>query len=141
MSVPPIDSLLPHAGLALYLTRIVESDESQIVCEAAIDPESPFRDRAADTFPAFLGLEMGAQAAAAHEGVLRASSGDEAEPTGGFVVRIRRATFARPALAAGTSYRASARLLEAAPPLRTYAVRLEAEGEVLVEGEVSTFAG
>jgi predicted hotdog family 3-hydroxylacyl-ACP dehydratase len=134
--------VLPHRGVSLYVRRVLDSDESSITCRAAVDPASPFRRAtpSGDVVPAWLGLEMGAQAAAAHESVTKRRAGGEARPTGVFVVRCRAATFERPWFDADAELVVTARLTEAAPPLRTYHVRVEAGGAAVAEGRVSTFA-
>jgi predicted hotdog family 3-hydroxylacyl-ACP dehydratase len=142
--MPSLDPsvVLPHRDDALYVRRVVAADAESITCEASVSRTSPYRSAlpGGDVVPSFLALEMGAQAAAAHEGVVRHLAGEEARATAGFVVRCRAATFDDVHLPADATFTVTARLLEAAPPLRTYRVRVELGGALRVEGDVSTFA-
>ena len=137
---PPI--LLPQEAEARYIHECVRSDDDSLECIAFIPPGNPFR---AETsvgclVPAFLALELGAQAAATHEGVIRSKAGGEASAVGGYVVRCRQASFELPQLPADAPFRVKATCVEAAPPLRTYRVEIGLDKRVLVEGLVSTFA-
>jgi len=137
---PPI--LLPQEAEARYIHECTSSDADGLRCLAFVPPANPFRT---DTelgcmIPAFLALEMGAQAAATHEGVMRAVQGAEAEAVGGYVVRCRQAKFETTLLPADALFRVSATCVEAAPPLRTYKITVGLDQRVLVEGLVSTFA-
>ncbi len=134
--------LLPQEDEARYVHECVSSDESGLDCLARIPDGNPFRTEGqhGTEIPAFLALELGAQAAAAHEGVMRAASGAEATAVGGYVVRCRQAVFHRTALPADAVFRVRATCDEAAPPLRTYKISVGLDQTALVEGFVSTFA-
>jgi len=139
-SGPPI--LLPQEAEARYIHECLRSDEDSLECLAFVPGNNPFRTESAHgcVIPAFLALEMGAQAAATHEGVMRSAEGGEASAVGGYVVRCRQASFELPQLPADAAFRVMARCMEAAPPLRTYRVEIALEEQVVVRGLVSTFA-
>lgn len=140
-SGPPI--LLPQADEARYIHECLSSDDSGLECAAFVPAGNPFRTetRQGSMIPSFLALELGAQAAATHEGVLRAAGDGEAEAVGGYVVRCRQAAFETTLLPADARFEVAAKLLEAAPPLRTYEVAVGLGERTLVRGLVSTFAG
>ena len=75
MAMPPIESLLPHAGRMRLIDRVVWFDEHRVVCESdshrAVDHPLAF-DQA---LPIACGLEYGAQAMAIHGSLLASSSG------------------------------------------------------------------
>ena len=130
---------LPHQGPALLITEVLSSSDAGSTCLGQVPADSPFvRD---GRFPAFLALEMGAQAAAAGEAHHRAAADPGGAPLAGFIVRFTRASFSSPSLPIAATYRITTGLLQAAPPLRTWSCRVEDDGEVVAEAEISTFAG
>lgn len=84
--------------------------------------------------PAFLGIELGAQAAAALSHG-QPSSGNSAG--GGLLVRIREAVFLQPDLPAGMTLQVSAELEAAAPPLAIYRIRVSVGGVEAVRATIS----
>jgi 3-hydroxyacyl-[acyl-carrier-protein] dehydratase len=126
---PTPEALLPHAPPALLLRAVSEAGDGHIAAVAEVSPHHPLV--AQGRFPAFLALEAAAQAAAALEALGRR------EPPGpriGYLVGIRDARFAVPALPAGCPFRVAARLTGGAFPLSIYSVSAEA-----ATGTLSTF--
>ena len=133
---PAIESLLPHRGPALLVESVAEVGANAIECWGRVPPESPF---AADgKAPAFLGLEMGAQAAAVLEALQRLQEG-ASRPRVGYLVGIRDARFAGE-LPVGHRLRVLARAAGGAPPLALYEVSVREDGVEFARGLLSTYA-
>ncbi len=133
---PSIETLLPHRAPALLIVACTESGEG-LRCTGRIASASPFA--ANDAAPAFLGLELGAQAAAVLEGRARAGAGEP--PVGmGFLVGVRSVRFHRARLPVETDLAVEVEPVEAAPPLRTYRITVAHRGVPCVEGLVSTWS-
>ena len=130
---------LPQRPPALLVTEVLAADPEGSRCLARIPADSPFVEQG--RAPAYLALEMGAQAAAAGEARQRAAESGGGEAQGGYVVRITRAVFHVTSLDATGEFELHTSLRQAAPPLRTWSCHILQGGELLVEGEVSTFAG
>jgi predicted hotdog family 3-hydroxylacyl-ACP dehydratase len=125
----------------LLVTEVLEQSAEASICLASVPADSPFARGA--SFPAFLALEMGAQAAAAAELLARAGEGRSAvEPRAGYVVGADRTELARARLPLDDEYEVRTRLLRAAPPLRVWQIEVlrARAGERLATAEVSTFA-
>lgn len=88
--------LIPHGAGMCLLDEITYWDAERIVCHTAShrDPTNPLRDGGG--LPAFCALEYGAQAMAAHGGLLARSQGVSAPP--GWLVSVREARFLAPRL-------------------------------------------
>ncbi len=72
--------------------------------------------------PSFLGLELGAQAAAAMDALVRSRDASDREPSVGYLVRVREASFLVPHLPVDTTLRVTARLEGAALPLALHRI-------------------
>lgn len=130
-SPPPasLPLLIPHAPPALLIRSVLEASSEGASSIAVIPEDSPFVE--AGRAPAFVGLEAGAQTAAALEALGREGAG----PRIGYVVAIRNARFHTPWLPAGRPLPVTVKPAGSAPPLSIYEVRV---GEV-VTGLVSTY--
>src|SRR4249919_2252822 len=67
-----VEALLPHTGTARLLTDVVRAEPRFIVATGRIPAAHPLA--VGNLAPCFLGLEMGAQAAAALEALLQSAS-------------------------------------------------------------------
>jgi len=132
---PPPGDLVPHAPPALLVQSLVEVSATGATAIAMIPEDSPFVE--GGRAPAFVGLEAGAQTAAALEALDRRER-VEAGPRIGYVVGIRNARFADPWLPAGQALPITVKPAGSAPPLTIYEVRLGGEPELLF-GLVSTY--
>ncbi|HWM94276.1 MAG TPA: hypothetical protein VN493_26205 [Thermoanaerobaculia bacterium] len=121
--------LIPHAPPALLIQTLLETSSEGASSIAVIPEDNPFVE--AGRAPAFVGLEAGAQTAAALEALGR----EEGGPRIGYVVAIRNARFRTPWLPAGQPLPVTVRPVGSAPPLSIYEVKV---GE-LVTGLVSTY--
>lgn len=137
-SLPSQPIALPHAPPALLVTGVLAASPERVVCRAEIPLDHPLVS--GETAPAYLGLEAGAQAAAAWGALgALAAEGAEESPRIGYVVAIRNARFHVPGLTAGRPFRVEVRPAGSVPPLSIYEVSVETGGEELLAGTVSTY--
>lgn len=90
--------------------------------------------------PNFLALELGAQAAAVLEALLRQQGAAGGGPRIGYLVRVREATFATGVLPVGSPLSVTATLEGAAPPLAMYKITVADGDETLASALVSTYS-
>jgi predicted hotdog family 3-hydroxylacyl-ACP dehydratase len=144
-SFPDIRDLLPHRGPAVLLGRVLSHDPKQTVCAVDAGAGASFRDDDGG-MPAYVALEMMAQAVAAHGGLLewsrRSASGDEAvvrRP--GFFVGTRRLVFSTDRFAPGQSLDVSAVHLRGASGLLAFdcSVTDAATGAAMVSGVLTVY--
>jgi 3-hydroxymyristoyl/3-hydroxydecanoyl-(acyl carrier protein) dehydratase len=129
---------LPHRPPLLLIERVLEAQAESSAAAARVPDRCPFV--ADGHYPAYLALEFGAQAAAAAEALQRSRSEPGATHRAGYVVGFARARFAATHWPVAAPVLVRARLLRAAPPLRSWQVEAELGGEVAARGEVSTWA-
>lgn len=124
---------LPQSGPARLIVEVLDADREHANCRARVPSNSPFRRADGDrsTVPAYLAIEMGAQAAALCDARNRGT--DE-----GAIVAVRQTICHAGSLDADAVYYVQATLLESAPPLRHYRFEVSLDGRVLVEGVVGT---
>lgn len=89
---PHPSTLVPHRGPALFLTRIVAAEPGSIRCEAVLPEEAPGARH--EGVVAAMGIELLGQGVAALRGLGAVSD----KPGVGYVVSVRRASFAAPFL-------------------------------------------
>jgi predicted hotdog family 3-hydroxylacyl-ACP dehydratase len=137
VALPP----LPHAPPALLVRGVLAASPEEIVCTAEVSAGHPLVR--AGRFPALLGIEAGAQAAAALEALAARAAGTAGEagraPRIGYLVGVREAAFAAATLPAGRLFQVSARLQGSAPPLAVYEIAVGAAGHERVRATISTF--
>lgn len=129
---------LPHAGAARMLSRVLAARGDTIVAEAVLSAASPFAGlaREAGAAPAWVAIEMAAQAAAALE--LAGRDGDDG-PRLGYLVRLRDVRCRRSTLPVGEPVRLEVTRGAAISTLRTYGIFASLDGAALVAGELSVF--
>lgn len=137
MSETRVPAVVPQTGVARMVCEVVRADQTSIVATATIDRTHPLV--VAGEAPAYLGLEIGAQAAAALAARL-AAAGEPPQAVGGRLVRVRDARFACPVLPAGLPLTVTAECTGAFAPLASYAVQVSHDGAVLVTASLSTYA-
>jgi predicted hotdog family 3-hydroxylacyl-ACP dehydratase len=125
---------LAQTGPARLVAAVLEVREDGIECEGRVPSGHAL---AADgSAPAYLGLELAAQAAAILEATRHgASSG----PRRGLLVSLRDVRIARPRLPVDQALRASVRAAGGAGGLVLYAVRVTHQGELDVEGTIGAY--
>ncbi|MEZ5330634.1 MAG: hypothetical protein R2991_00975 [Thermoanaerobaculia bacterium] len=131
--------VLPHAGVARMLAGGIEAEGERVVAEAVLGEESPFAGlgRRDGQAPAWVGIEMAAQAAAALEIVQGA--GSDGGGRLGYLVRLREIRCRCDALPVGTPVRLEVVRGAAVATLRSYEARALVEGAELLTGELSVF--
>jgi predicted hotdog family 3-hydroxylacyl-ACP dehydratase len=130
------ETLVPHRGNALFLRQVLRHEADSIECIGVIPGSSAFvRDGRA---PAYVGLELAAQAA----GALEALSSEEAPlvPRAGYLVGVREARFASEWIPADSEVHARVRRTGRAGPLTVHDVVVEVAGVECVAGVISTYA-
>jgi len=104
---PPIEELLPHRGAMLLLDCVLSGDESCVVAEATVPAAAWYLDEEGG-MPAWIGIELMAQAVAAHAALQGRLKGKP--PKRGVLLGCRayRASMSR--AAAGASLKVSAKM-------------------------------
>ncbi len=123
--------LLPHSPPARFVRGLIEASGEAIACAAEVPPDHPLVVEG--RFPAFLGIEAAAQAAAVLEALGRTE--DAPGPRIGYLVGIREARFAISTLPAGEAFEVTARFQGGAFPLSLY----EVTAAGAVTGAISTY--
>jgi predicted hotdog family 3-hydroxylacyl-ACP dehydratase len=130
-------ALLPHTQTARLLDEIVRHGDGFIEAVGRIPASHPLaHDGHA---PCFLGLDMGAQAAAALEALERAAANGTATARMGQLVRARNASFARADLPTDAALVVTARLIGAAPPLAIYEICVSLASIESLRATISTY--
>jgi predicted hotdog family 3-hydroxylacyl-ACP dehydratase len=133
-----VSELLPHQGTARLLTQILRYDADSIEAVAVIPPDHPLASSAGA--PNFLALELGAQAAAVLEALLRRDGAGHSQPRRGYLVRAREGAFRTAVLplAAPLSIRATCE--GTAPPLAMYKITIFEGDKPLASALLSTYS-
>jgi predicted hotdog family 3-hydroxylacyl-ACP dehydratase len=139
MDYPPIETLIPHRLPARVVEAVLERVADLITCRGRISPDHPLAH--AGKVPAHVGLEMGAQAAAALA-VLLARDEDPSFRTGmGYLVGIRGARFNVLALRTDRDHRVVVRRSGSAGPLALFEIEIYGKSSgCLVTGQISAYA-
>ena len=134
-----VEELLPHTGPALLLTGIVRSEPGTIEATGEVPAGHPLSS--AGRAPCFLGLELGAQAAAALEAIARRSASAEEPGRIGYLVRVREARFLVADLPVETPLSVTASLEEALSPLSILRIRVSVGGVECLWAILGTYSG
>jgi predicted hotdog family 3-hydroxylacyl-ACP dehydratase len=102
-----IEDLLPHRGVMLLLDSVVSADERSIVAEVTV-PEAAWYLDEQDGLPAWIGIELMAQAIAAHAGLRGRLNGKP--PKRGVLLGCRAYRASMPRAAAGALLKVSAKM-------------------------------
>lgn len=133
----PVAALVPQTGVARLLTTVRHCDASSITAIGTIPGAHPLvHDGVA---PAFLALELGAQAAAAMTAMTRLD-GARSGPVRGRLVRVRAARFVQTTLPVDTPLDVTADLVAMSEPLAVYRIVVHVAGEERVTATLSTYA-
>jgi predicted hotdog family 3-hydroxylacyl-ACP dehydratase len=123
--------------VARFVEEILESDRGRVVCRARVPENSPFV--AGGRVPAFVALDVAAQAAAvlsATAGATRA--GCPASPTG-YLVGARDVRFIAGGFAAGEELIATVRREAGDPPLLVATVLVTWRGDEILVGSLTLY--
>ena len=132
----PLGELLPHTGLARLVTAVVRCDEATVSVVGEIPAAHPLVHTG--QAPAFLALELGAQAAAAMEAMTRRAH-HRPGPVSGRLVRVRDAQFAHATLPVDTPLDVTAQVMAIAAPLAVYRICVCLDGVERVTATLSTY--
>ncbi|RJX31026.1 MAG: beta-hydroxyacyl-ACP dehydratase [Oxalobacter sp.] len=104
-TLPPIEALLPHRDTMLLLDRVVEYENDTVVAECTPRSDAWYAD-AEGQMPGWIGVELMAQAVAAHVGLSKRQSGLPVKQ--GVLLGTRRYTTHAPAFPADEPLRIKA---------------------------------
>lgn len=99
MNLLPVAQLIPHSGSAILIDEIISFDDDTLVARTQIKPSGLF-NQADGSLPAWLGLEIMAQAVAAWAGCRAIRNGQPVKL--GFLLGTRRYDCQVPAFSAGS---------------------------------------
>lgn len=131
-----LEQLLPHRGEALFLREIVAHDADSVTAWASVKEDSPYV--AHDLADALLAIEIAAQAAAAHAGLV--SGAGETGTRQGYLVGVKTLTLLAPSFATKTQIAIRVRLLGRAAQLATWSFVFGSPERPIAEGEISVWS-
>jgi predicted hotdog family 3-hydroxylacyl-ACP dehydratase len=105
-SAPPIEAILPHRGSMLLVERVVSWDGQHAAVSATPKPDAWYAEEG--DMPSWIGIELMAQAIAAHVGLLARSRGEA--PKRGVLLGTRQFRATRARFPAGRELLVSARV-------------------------------
>jgi predicted hotdog family 3-hydroxylacyl-ACP dehydratase len=105
-ALPPIEDLVPHRGIMLWLDGVSAGDETAIEAHATVPAAAWYLD-ARGAMPAWIGIELMAQAVAAHVGLRGWLAGTPPKP--GVLLGSRAYRASASSVAGGTRLQVSAR--------------------------------
>jgi predicted hotdog family 3-hydroxylacyl-ACP dehydratase len=134
---PPIDAIIPHRGTMLLLDAVCACSDESLSAEASVRADAWYAD-AQGAMPAWIGIELMAQAIAAHVGLLSMRAGEAARP--GVLLGTRRFTALRDAFAAGAPLRVSVNeLLRSDEGHGAYGCTIEQDGVLCAEATIKVY--
>jgi len=135
---PPVTELLPHRDAMLLIDRVLASTETCTVVEAALSPTGWYAD-ADGNVPAWIGLELMAQAIAAHASLVAIAAGKP--PRRGVLLGTRAYAASVPAFPAGDGLTITARAFfhDAASGLAAYRCSIAHAEQRLAEAEIKVY--
>jgi len=129
--VKPVEELLPIRAPALFIEEVVASDERRTVCRARVPASSPFARGGA--VPAYVSLEIAAQAAGVHGGRHRDTSGED------YLVVVRDTLFRVDHFAADAALEVEVHLDGEAAALALFRFVVRDASSVIAEGQLGTY--
>lgn len=136
-ALPPIDEVLPHRGTMRLLDEIVSFDDECVLVAASVNAGAWYAD-GNGSMPAWMGLELMAQAIAAHVGLLARRAGGQARP--GVLLGTSRYQAHVDAFAPGARMEIAATLLlRSAEGHGAYDCQIAREGQCMAQAVVKVF--
>ena len=133
-SWPEPEEILPHGAAILFLQRILHADEDRLRGVGRLPHGSVFvGNRSA---PSTLGIELAAQAAAAHEGLRRGRT--EWKRMDGYLIGARDVELVAPELPAEKDLEVEVYKQRSLPPLHYYGFQVQHAGRRMLAGTLST---
>jgi predicted hotdog family 3-hydroxylacyl-ACP dehydratase len=137
LSFPQVTELLPHRGAMLLLERVSAFDAKRICVECTPRRGAWYAD-ARGNMPAWIGIELMAQAIAAHTGLLKRSEGKPMAP--GVLLGTRSFDATQPDFTAGQVLRVTAALsFRDESGLAAYDCSIEAGDATLASATLKVF--
>ena len=134
--LPAIEALVPHRAPMLLIDRIVECDEHHVHAIYTVRADAWYAD--AGAMPAWIGLELMAQAIAAYSGYTKLGRG--APPAQGYLLGTRKLRSARASYAAGTTLHVIAEKQYQEPSgLGAFDCRVEVDGVRVADATLTVF--
>lgn len=136
VTYPSIETILPHSGSIIVLSRVVAHSEESTECEADVDSSCIFTDKEGQV-PGYVALEYMAQTIGAHAGLIAHAQGEKIRV--GFVLGSRRLTINVSHLPQGT-LRIRARKLWMDEKMGMFECEMVDEsGKVLAKGGLNVY--
>jgi len=134
---PPIEDILPHRGTMLLLDRVEQWDDESLAARAEVDQAAWYAD-ADGRMPAWIGIELMAQAIAAHVGLLSMRDGQQSRP--GVLLGSRKVQAHVPAFAPGQPLLVTAKeLLRSTEGHGAYECAIASGGLPLAEAVIKVY--
>jgi len=135
--LPPIEELLPHRGIMLFIDRLLEFDGARATAECTPRAGAWYADGHGD-MPAWIGIELMAQTVAAHVGLQKRALGLPAKH--GALLGTRRYASAVASFRAGAALevRVAERVRDASG-LGAYDCSIAREGSELASATVKVY--
>ena len=134
---PPVATLVPHRGLALFIREVVQAERDAASCIGRIPADSPFVTKG--VAPCLVGIDVAAQAAAVLEALLRGGDPDDGTSRLAYIVGIREARFETATLPAGIDLTVHVRLLETVSALAAHEVEVRIGSARYLSAVLTTF--
>lgn len=137
-TLPAIETLVPHSGPALLLDCVIEAREDGITAAVTPGADHPYLDPALGGVPVWVGIELMAQAVAAHAGLEGRQRGEA--PRVGYLVGTRRFTTHVSCFPVGTPLEVEAtRLYLEESGLGAYDCRVRSRGAEWARATITVF--
>lgn len=138
MILPPVAQLIPHSGSAILIDEIVSFDDDTLLARTQIKQSGLF-NQADGSLPAWLGLEIMAQAVAAWAGCKAVRNGLPVKL--GFLLGTRRFDCRVPAFAAGATLTISVSCsLQDDTGIGTFECQLAQDGQVMASARLNAYS-
>jgi predicted hotdog family 3-hydroxylacyl-ACP dehydratase len=132
-----LDELVAHRGPMRLVDRMIEISETHAVAETEIRPDNLFFS-ADGNVPAYVGLEMMAQAIAAIDGMARRNAGQP--PKIGFLLGCRRYNAARAVFGENDLLTTYANMVFTDGAMFSFDCRIERAGEEIANASLNVYA-
>lgn len=135
--LPPIEDILPHRGSMLLLDRVIDADAENAWAEYTPRREAWYADPNGN-MPAWIGIELMAQAVAAQVSLLKRREGLPLKL--GALLGTRRYTSTCSVFLADTPLRIHAKMILCdATGLGAYECHIDSQGELLASASLKVF--
>ncbi|CAB3798709.1 hypothetical protein LMG28688_04782 [Paraburkholderia caffeinitolerans] len=134
---PPIEAIIPHRGTMLLLDSVIACGDETLTALATVHADAWYANTEG-AMPAWIGIELMAQAIAAHVGLLSMRAGKPARP--GVLLGTRRYEMARDAFAPGAPLRVTVNeVLRSEEGHGAYGCTIEQDGARCAEATVKVY--